>query len=213
MKVKAKAEQGIVIANADKDPYDATAVAKDTALHELQPTSTLNFTNWYHNSSTDPADANAGKTCEAVAAADYDTYFVKHTFWIRSSANADLTVSSFGVNGVKTVATAADDLSASLRVGVQFAGDTNAYIFAPVAGFTTGYKVNGAGSVSPVAAETAQASTLTTIPSNQVDGIQTDVYIWFEGEDESCISNNLTANLEELEINIEFGFTPVTPAP
>ena len=43
-----------------------------------------------------------------------------------------------------------------------------------------------------------------TIPNVTSDGIPVYVYVWFEGEDTHCMSDNLTATLDAYDIDITF---------
>lgn len=47
-------------------------------------------------------------------------------------------------------------------------------------------------------------STTITIPKVTSDGIPVYVYVWFEGEDTHCMSDNLTATLDSYDIDITF---------
>ena len=40
------------------------------------------------------------------------------------------------------------------------------------------------------------------IPSVTTDGLLVDVYVWFEGEDTHCMSDNLTTSLAAYDISI-----------
>jgi hypothetical protein len=127
-----------------------------------------------------------------------------------------------------------DDLDPCLRVGVTMdttaAGGTVAgtKIFAPIPGSgstapgttNTAYDVtkNAAGTsteeVQPVVASAVgsftdyttlnNANTSISIPKVTSDGIPVYVYVWFEGEDTHCMSDNLTAALAAYDIDINF---------
>ena len=110
------------------------------------------------------------------------------------------------------------NLDKALRVGIKVSGDTKATIFAPVAGADEGYNVtnNGSGSaytaVAPVRATTTGTATAFTsintaavsLPAVTANGLEVDVYVWFEGEDTNCKSDNLTAVLDSYQIDITF---------
>ncbi len=54
-------------------------------------------------------------------------------------------------------------------------------------------------------ADTTSGDPLTvTIPKVTDDGIPVYVYVWFEGEDTHCMSDNLTAVLDTYDIDITF---------
>ena len=54
------------------------------------------------------------------------------------------------------------------------------------------------------AANTTDGLSLATLPATTSDGKQIDVYLWFEGEDKNCKSENLTSVLDDLQVNITF---------
>ena len=64
MQVQAKAESGIVITNEAVDKWTASSKTT-TSKRELLPTSTANFTTWYHASSDDANDAKASQAAAA----------------------------------------------------------------------------------------------------------------------------------------------------
>ncbi|MBP3238470.1 MAG: hypothetical protein J6M24_05185 [Lachnospiraceae bacterium] len=144
-------------------------------------------------------------------------YYVMYTYYIKSSSSEDLEISAknflakVNVDGVDA-SSGSGKLDASLRVGIAIAEDTTTYkqIFAPVSGATTSYYVaNGANSINgtqvvAATAETGFNTDILTIPNVNSDGKPVYVYIWFEGEDPECKSDNLTATLDNLTIDITF---------
>ena len=98
-------------------------------------------------------------------------------------------------------------MDASLRVAITIGGGT--YIYAPVTGATLSYYVNGASSVTTATDATATVNTLTAvsgIPENlTTQPLEACVYIYFEGEDAECKSDNITSTLDSLQLTIDFG--------
>ena len=224
MSVKAKAQEGITISNAADGTYNFTAASVKSTCAALYPATTADFSPFLTSVSTNPAAANTQQAYTAatawVAPGTADAHYIVHDFYIRSSAPAVLTIASLNVKSVSATvggSAATQNLSKSLRVGVQFDGSTNTYIYAPVTGYTASYTVQevagaysaeGRATVTPIAGDTQSADTsVTTLPKNDVAGKHAYVYIWFEGEDASCISNNLPVDAEQLDVSVEFGFT------
>lgn len=203
MSVKAATQAGIVISNAAGGAYSATAEAADKSVKSLTPGSTADLSTWYTSTSNDPAKANTGV---AYTTATENTNYVKYSFFIRSSAAEALAVESLDVTSV-TVTSATQQLSKALRVGVKIG--TTTYIYAPVTGYTGSYSVNGAAAaVKPLTSTTkSNFTTVTSLPANTANGQQVDVYVWYEGEDAACISNNLVADVETLAVSVVFGYT------
>jgi hypothetical protein len=150
---------------------------------------------------------------------DGEGYYVKYTYYIKSSSNDGLTVTAGHLQATVTATLqgngSAQALDKALRVGVKVAGDTQATIFAPVANSTTdSYKVTGdAGgttanlaTVTPIAGGTATGlnAAAVNLPAVTADGLAVDVYVWFEGEDVNCMSDNLAATLNAYQIDITF---------
>lgn len=148
---------------------------------------------------------------------DGEGFYVNYKYYIKASSTTDLKVPA-GKLGVTVTATIKDGatptaLDAALRVGVKI--DDDYLIFAPVASAgsgtaDTGYKVTddkfGSGSTD-VTAYTAKQGINTSelsIPAVNSNGKLVDVYVWFEGEDKNCMSDNLTASLNSYAINIKF---------
>ncbi len=174
---------------------------------------------------TDAAEGTQAETNVYYKDATYGTpsqydngegYYVEYKYYIKSSGSATLSVAKnkFMVNVEATKkneagATDSVKLDPALRVGVKIGTDT--LIFAPVDGATTGYKVAGstAGTTyADVTAKTAETAIGTTgsidIPAVTANGMEVDVYVWFEGEDPACKSENLTAVLDTYNIDITF---------
>ena len=116
MNVKARAEQGIVISNENSNDWKEAIDASYPTAVALNPTSTADFSAWYHNSSDDANDAKAGQAANTyttlglhqpvngVAWVDegttpnnqYDSasekaYYILNKFYIRASSGAAIT--------------------------------------------------------------------------------------------------------------------------
>ncbi len=185
-------------------------------------------------------DASFGDTTTSGTMQDGEGFYVKYTYYLKSSGDADLSVSNLQVQVKATKNTtgtnasgSSDDLDPCLRVGVTMNttadGNTSAgyKIFSPIPGTgasgtagatNTSYSVttNEAGSstdtVTPVVASATGTFTEYTqlntsniiIPNVNSDGIPVYVYVWFEGEDTHCMSDNLTSALAAYDIDINF---------
>lgn len=152
-------------------------------------------------------------------------YYAMHSFYIKSSAEA-ITKPLYITNVKATLPTTQNsaDLNKALRVLVRLSTDAStAKVYSPVYA-ATGYSVATTGgtyatatkaAVTPIDASGAdgliasgsQTFLNTTIPaSNAATGpLQIDIYLYFEGEDPNCISNNLTATLDSINVSVTFG--------
>ena len=171
---------------------------------------------------------------------DGEGFYVKYTYYLKSSGDTDLVVDNLQAQVKATKKTTnpagtSTNLEKSLRVGIAVpASNTsstiNGYkIFAPVAGADDSYGVtaDAAGTaadvitVNPVdASNTGEFTEYTklnlldsgttyktiTIPNvnDTTGGLPVYVYVWFEGEDTNCMSDNLTSVLSTYDIDIQF---------
>jgi hypothetical protein len=173
---------------------------------------------------------------------DGEGFYVKYTYYLKSSGDTDLTLDNLEAQVKATKKTTvpdgtSTDLEKSLRVGIAVPESNTSTtikgfkIFAPVAGADTSYSVTGSAdgaagtraTVAPTVAATTGSFTdyvrlnnsdgaatptysTITIPNvnNTNDGLPVYVYVWFEGEDTNCKSDNITAALSTYDIDIQF---------
>ena len=134
-------------------------------------------------------------------------YYAKYTYYLKSSSDAITTsLASGGKNlNVSAEVTANDgntlNLDAALRVAVVI--NNKAYIFAPVSGATTTYYVNAAATAT-TAYTTAQATGVLTIPATTDDGMEVNVYVYFEGEDTGLKTDNVVDVLDNITVSVNF---------
>ena len=219
-------------ANSKKSSEEAGANAGGTAVDDntVQISTGVYYAD-IKPSALSPAttDATADTNCERTVyyadgvggtASSYDDgegYYVKYTYYLKSSSNTAMTVSASKLLA-KVTATlqgggSAQDLDPALRVGIQVDGDSKTTIYAPVSGATTSYKVAGStagttyASVTAIAGNTDAAINTAdvSLPAvNSATGKAVYVYVWFEGEDPACKSDNISATLNSYEIKVEF---------
>lgn len=210
MQVQAKAETGIVISNSSKSAWADTATAS-SASAQLFPTSTADGVTWYHNSSknADNATDYAGNF-ETVSTENAQNYYLANKFYIRSASNAelakDLYVSKVTITAPETANSA--NLNKAVRVLVKVGGST--FIYCPSDTSTMEYNVNKSETktkaLSAATTTDQKVADVTKIPAaaEGVNPIEVNVYVYFEGEDASCKSTNITATLDELKVSIDF---------
>ncbi|MBP3238472.1 MAG: hypothetical protein J6M24_05200 [Lachnospiraceae bacterium] len=150
-------------------------------------------------------------------------FYVNYKYYIKSSSTSAMNVAAekfqVKVEASKNAGSSGSsaDLDKSLRVGVKI--DSTYMIFAPLGGDDTYYvtgDVDGTGKTKLDKADTTGTRYTTStdyvafntaalaIPSVTTDGKLVDVYIWFEGEDKNCKSDNLAEVLDDLDVNIYF---------
>jgi len=186
-------------------------------------------------------DASFGRTsgtCE-----DGEGFYVKYTYYLKSSGDRDLPINDLQVQVKATKNTteanasgSSDNLDPALRVGVvmpistaEGAASSKALIFSPIPGTagasgaaatntTYGVTTSTAGTSSTNVTSVVAGSkgtftayttlnnseTAITIPKVTSNGIPVYVYVWYEGEDTHCMSDNLTAALAAYDIDINF---------
>ena len=156
---------------------------------------------------------------------DGEGYYILYKYYIKTSGNTALNVNAGNLkaavkatkinNDTENIST---DLDKALRVGIKVSADTKTTIFAPVAGADAKNNItnNVAGSaytevtnITTATTGTATAPTsintaVVSLPAVTATGLEVDVYVWFEGEDTNCKSDNLTAVLDSYQIDIVF---------
>ena len=155
----------------------------------------------------------------ATGYANGEGYYVKYTYYIKSSADAitlNPTAAGQTFNIKSVTATPATnnsaDLDKSLRVAVVVGN--KAYIFAPVNGATTSYYVNASSTATaPIDHTISQATALGTIPATTSNGTPVDVYLYFEGEDTNLKTSNVTSALDNITVEIAFELATNASAP
>ena len=149
--------------------------------------------------------------------ADDAKYYLKYTYYLKTSTEGttnlgldegdqNVNISVVHVSGNTT----STELNKALRVGIEIGGKF--YIFAPISGATTSYYVNAGASATTAtdssssshAAPMTVATGLTSLPGNKANGTPVYVYMWYEGEDANCKSDNITSTLDELTVDLEF---------
>lgn len=145
-------------------------------------------------------------------------YYMQYTYYLKTSSDQAVSLGTSAHNQnvkIKVPSISAGSgsaaLDSSLRVGVKL--DNYFYIFAPVAGYDDTYYVTtntgGTANVQATvyAGDDEVPTHLTSLGGISTAGTQVDVFIWYEGEDASCKSSNLTATLDELNVEVDFILT------
>lgn len=143
-------------------------------------------------------------------------YYVKYVYYLKTSTegttNLGLISGSQNVN-ISVVSVEGNenstDLNKAMRVGVEIGGKF--YIFAPIEGATGTYFVNATTETTAIDSSASThdtpmsvATALTSLPGMNGDPTPVYIYMWYEGEDENCKSENLTTTLDELTVKVEF---------
>jgi len=138
---------------------------------------------------------------------DGEGYYVKYTYYLKSSADAISPVLTSGGESlqIKDVAvegnTGSANLDKSLRVAVVV--NNRAYIFAPLNTQAGTYYV-GTGHTATTPLTVNGITDLASIPSVTTDGTPVYVYLYFEGEDANCKTDNVTSTLDNLTVSFKF---------
>ncbi len=153
-----------------------------------------------------------------------NAYYVKYTYYLKASNEQGVTglaltdgAQSLSIKEVTVSGSSGSvNLDKSLRVGVAIGGKF--YIFAPLysgvdaANTPANYYVyNGSSAtgdntmITALAANGVAYTDITSIPGVTTDSpIQADVYLWYEGEDPNCKSENITSTLDTLSVGFKF---------
>ncbi len=172
-------------------------------------------------SSTATAGSQAAFSTMGASATSDAGYYVHYTYYLKTSAQSAITLDGSSKyvsikSVVATPTTAAGSGSAtldkSLRVGIKL--NSTFYIYNPLNGTST-YYVNASNTATTTIAGTTETKTdLASLPAVSANGTPVEVYLWFEGEDENCMSANATAaTLDNIQVDITFSLTGAEAVP
>lgn len=177
------------------------------------------------NGQTGYQNTSGATTDEPPVAYEADSaYYAKHSFYIKSSAEA-ITKTIYITNVKATLPSTqnSEDLNKAVRVLVRLSSDaSSAKVYSPVyaaAGYqvatTSGtFAAASKASVTPIDASGTNGLIATAsqeflqnqaIPASSASPLQIDIYLYFEGEDPNCKSENLTATLDNIQVEVTFG--------
>lgn len=205
----ASATSGAKSANFIYDNYENLTTRGLTAITAMGESATAG-TKAFREVMGDTATSEAG-------------YYVHYTYYLKGASGTPVTLNttagSMNVN-IKSVSaelpTTPDsaNLDKALRVGILMKSGGTFYIYAPVTGYTgTYYVAADTTATTPIAGTTATATDLSQLPAAGTNGVPVEVYIWFEGEDANCMSDNaLAATLDNLKVDIAFSLEQI-PTP
>lgn len=204
--------------NKSDDPTTAKA-GQAAATYETLSTNA----NWKRDEGASKSgayfiDSDADGTKDDVEKA----YALLNKFWVKSSGDtinlgAGNTYQALYINKVVvTGASASAALDASLRVAVKVGSQL--FIYAPIENATLSYNVAGSATATtavlvPDGGILNAATSQTVVPAigtAKDSTIPVEIYIYFEGEDTNCKSDNIKATLDTLNVEVMFGITTVT---
>lgn len=210
MQIKATASKNLLISGSNSDGSDKgeykASLALTTKNESLVPVSTANtttptFFKLKDTGSKMEADSAEYKDDTTFAAATANDY-VKETMYVKSTGqdatNLKAKVSFTG---------GTEALDPAIRI--MFVVGSNAYVYAPVAGYTAGYKAIASLDES---GKPVLTSTNVTISNNDTailssltadQAVKIEVYIWYEGQDASCKSTN-AVTLDNTVFTVEY---------
>ena len=174
-------------------------------------------------------DTNGAYYYDDDAGSDKDAgenyYTLLNKFYIKSSGaeialGTGNTYQALYINKVQVTGnTSSPDLDKALRVAVKVGSQL--FIYAPFEGATLSYNVAGSATATTATQVPANfilntvtnTTTLPAIGTEKANTVPVEIYLYFEGEDANCKSENLTATLDTLSVEVTFGITQVTAQP
>ncbi len=202
MEVKAATSKNLLISKDNSDFGLEVAMAASNTT--MQPATSSDGINFYKTTK----NANAYDNYEIydlvnadLIAGNSGTHYQKNTVYLKSESAIEKfskfyvsSITSEGFNGL-------GDLAKSLRVSVVYNG--TAKIYAPVAGNSGTYKAgNTLSDTTPIAQVYTDTNAITAEIGNT--GVQVDIYIWFEGQDENCTSAKAALQTAAASLTITF---------
>ena len=213
MSVQAVADAGILISNGG-GAWTSSATAT-TASANLRPVNTKDGSAWYWTTSTNAADANVGKTTNTFTPVtpinETTNYFLYNKFYIKSSST-NAVAGVINLSNIEITESEDYDLNEAARVLVKCG--TNYYIYSMSA---RTYKVVTvtSGTVSMTeftstadGAQTAQlfSGNVPAVSADAAGAVAVEVYVYYEGEDANCFSNNLKDAVATISVSLAFTF-------
>jgi len=156
---------------------------------------------------------NAAYSTMGKSATDPAGYYVHYTYYLKGASGSALPLATStgaaydvyikSVTATQPTTAESANLNKSLRVGIKL--NSAFYIYNPLGG-TNSYFVNaGTTATTTIPGNTATATDLASLPAVGSPGAPVDVYIWYEGEDADCKSDNaLATTLDNISVKIEF---------
>ncbi len=205
---------------------DTKATTANAPADGIRPTSTVDGTNWFsaEAAATNAATAKTG-SYEAVAAGNVGNYRLASTFYLQTydgtksitAGSLDAANKKIVIDSVTVAYTAGDALASSFRVMIVV-GDT-VVVCAPtttttpsnqgVASVTTGTATKSdltfatvSGIDSGKATLSANNDLVAAVNYNQV--YTANVYLFFDGEDSACYTDNIPATLNNYTVTVSF---------
>jgi len=244
MKVTASAGTGLVISLWDNDAKSATdkdakgwttpagsVTASDwnksRANSSIEPTSTVNATDWFTAVAASENEA-AAKQLKYTLSTSFSNKYSSTLYYYdklevktndgNSISGKSLVITSIDVSDSTDAShqSKSADLNKALRIAlVVTSGDaTKTYFFAPsyatypdVKGVKvaagTGYEAVDMDSVSSI--ELFSDDDQITLSEHTINGSTTvEMYLYYDGEDENCFTNNTLNGLDTLSVSINF---------
>lgn len=157
-----------------------------------------------------------------------DAYYIMYKYYLKASNDSGVSLAKTENSqnvAIKEVTATVDgtsvsvDLNKALRVGVKMG--SKMYIYAPMyatnatiatyyvtqtvsTNAQTGDQTITNAAVDPYKTNDKVYTALTNVPGINTDGVEVDVYIWFEGEDDNCQSDKVTETLDNITVDIKF---------
>ena len=159
-------------------------------------------------------DTNGNNSFDAGDSA----YVLKKTVYIRSATTGNEMYGLKVITAVSSASSLSGGLNSSLRILVKCGStvkifapldlvannpDSTHLTYTPGAAGTSVTAIDSSDSATTLMAETILAQS-TQLSANPTSAQQVDIYIFFEGEDGGCISNNAVATFDDLSISVAF---------
>lgn len=201
----------------------------ERAVDTIEPTSTINAIDWYTAVAEKESESDAKGDVYTASTAFTNKYASTLYYYDKlevktndgnSISDKSLVITSIEVNDGTDASHAAKsgDLNKALRVAlvVTCNSTTTTYFFAP--SYTDYPDVNGVKKASGTGYEAVKMSTVDAIKNNLYAGTDqitlsentiygsttVEMYVYYDGEDENCFTNNTLAGLDELSVSINF---------
>ncbi len=216
MDIQAVAAKNLVISETTDGPYSTSVDLSDTGVTKsLAPCSTADCANWYVPEGDTGIDIETGVISGMTPFSKLTSttgYVRTGTVYVKvAEDSADAGFSALYVSGISVRRDDANmsDITNTLRIGVVCGSNVLIFDYSSIYGSVLTDVVSGIDGSgyalltslnSNSAGSSATAKLADTISS---DPTRIDIYLWYEGQDSECTSNNSTT-IENINVSIEF---------
>ncbi len=205
------------LANGLSSKAATTSTASETA--SISPVSTVDGTNWFYAEAEKVSEKDAKKgSYKAVEDGKENKYYLANTFYLQNfdatKSTSDSTEKKLVIDKITLEYTTSDKLGSSFRVLTVVEENKKVFCAPAVSPApTTGGVKDDTGAIEAItyATSTYSSNVATLTDNNELIADVTyntvytaKVYLYFDGEDTNCFTDNIPTTLSDYTVSISF---------